>query len=234
MTGILYGIGVGPGDPELLTVKAFRILSESRVIAFPKKRSGDKSYARQIIDAYVDPTEKDMLGLVFPMTKDPAVLEREWNKAADAVAEKLTAGENVAFVTEGDPMLYSTFIHMKKVLLKKIPDVKTEVVPGISSVNGTAARLNIPLADGDEQVAIIPATDERQALKRAIEQHDCVIFLKVAKVAALLVGVIRELGLEPYAHAVTKATSQDEVIWTLEEFERAEPNYLTLMVVKKK
>lgn len=234
MTGILYGIGAGPGDPELLTVKAFRILSESRVIAFPKKRSGEKSYARQIIDAYIDPQEKDMLGLVFPMTKDPVILEREWNKAAEAVAEKLESGENVAFVTEGDPMLYSTFIHMKNVLQKRMPNVKTEVVPGISSVNGTAARLNIPLADGDEHVAIIPATDDRDALKRAIETHDCVIFLKVAKVAALISSVIRELGLEAYAHAVTKVTSSDEVIWTLDEFERAEPNYLTLMVVKKK
>src|SRR4051812_37877353 len=110
MVGTLYGLGVGPGDPELLTVKAFRKLKEAPVIAFPKKRKGSKSYAQRIIDVYLTPGEKEMLGLVFPMTKDPVILEREWSNTVELVWEKLKTGKDVAFVTEGDPLLYSTFI----------------------------------------------------------------------------------------------------------------------------
>lgn len=94
--GILYGLGVGPGDPELITVKAFRVIQESPVIAYPKKLKGSKSYAHRIVDVYINPEEKDMLGLVFPMTKDEAVLEREWTKSVELVYEKLQEGKDVA------------------------------------------------------------------------------------------------------------------------------------------
>ena len=156
--GILYGLGVGPGDPELITVKAFRLIQESPVIAYPKKLKGSKSYAHRIVEVYINPEEKDMLGLVFPMTKDEAVLEREWTKSVELVYGKLQEGKDVAFVTEGDPLLYSTFIHMMKLMQEMHPDVEIRTVPGISSFNGSASRLGIALADGDDHVAIIPAT----------------------------------------------------------------------------
>ncbi|RBN37278.1 precorrin-2 C(20)-methyltransferase, partial [Priestia megaterium] len=96
MIGTLYGLGVGPGDPELITVKAFRKLKESPVIAYPKKQKGSKSYAQKIIDVYFSANEKDMLGLVFPMTKDPAILERKWTETVERVWEKLEEGKDVA------------------------------------------------------------------------------------------------------------------------------------------
>ncbi|MEK4029427.1 precorrin-2 C(20)-methyltransferase [Pseudobacillus sp. FSL P4-0506] len=232
-TGTLYGVGAGPGDPELITVKAFRALQESPVIAYPKKRKGSKSYARKIIDAYVNPSEKDMLGLVFPMTKDPAILEREWNATAEAVWEKLSEGKDVAFITEGDPLLYSTFIHMMNVMKERYGDVSMKVIPGISSINGAAARLSLPLADGDDLVAIVPAKDDYEAMKRAIEEHDCVIFIKVAKVIDLMLRILKELDLTDKAKVVSKVTSEEEIVWSMEELEGAEPEYLTLMVVRK-
>ncbi|KAB7709129.1 precorrin-2 C(20)-methyltransferase [Bacillus aerolatus] len=233
MTGTLYGVGAGPGDPELITVKAFRALQDAPVIAYPKKRKGSKSYARKIIDAYVDPSEKDMLGLVFPMTKDPAILEREWNATAEAVWEKLQEGKDVAFITEGDPLLYSTFIHMMNVMKDKYGEVDMKVIPGISSINGAAARLSLPLAEGDDIVAIVPARDDYEAMKKAIEEHDCVIFIKVAKVIDLMLRILKELDLTNKATVVSKVTSEEEVVWNMEELEGAEPEYLTLMVVRK-
>ncbi|GLY10900.1 precorrin-2 C(20)-methyltransferase [Bacillus badius] len=233
MTGTLYGVGAGPGDPELITVKAFRALQESPVVAYPKKRKGSKSYARKIIDAYVDPAEKEMLGLVFPMTKDPAILEREWNATAEAVWEKLSEGKDVAFITEGDPLLYSTFIHMMKVMKERYGDIRMKVIPGISSINGAAARLSLPLADGDDLVAIVPAKDDYEAMKRAIEEHDCVVFIKVAKVIDLMLRILKELNLTDKAKVVSKVTSEEEIVWSIEELEGAEPEYLTLMVVRK-
>lgn len=232
-TGTLYGVGAGPGDPELITVKAFRALQESPVIAYPKKRKGSKSYARKIIDAYVDPSEKDMLGLVFPMTKDPVILEREWNATAEAVWGKLNEGKDVAFITEGDPLLYSTFIHMMNVMKERYGDVSMKVIPGISSINGAAARLSLPLADGDDLVAIVPAKDDYEAMKKAIEEHDCVIFIKVAKVIDLMLRILKELNLTDKAKVVSKVTSEEEIVWSMEELEGAEPEYLTLMVVRK-
>lgn len=231
--GTLYGLGVGPGDPELITVKAFRVIQESPVIAYPRKRKGSKSYAQRIVDVYIRPGEKDMLGLVFPMTKDQEILDREWNKAVELVYEKLQEGKDVAFVTEGDPLLYSTFIHMMKLMQELHPEIEIKTVPGISSFNGSASRLGIALADGDDHVAIIPATDDYDAMKKALEDHDAVVFIKVAKVMDLMIQVLKELNLYDKASVVTKVTSDEEVIWSMDELEDAELEYLTLMVVRK-
>lgn len=231
--GILYGLGVGPGDPELITVKAFRVIQESPVIAYPKKLKGSKSYAHRIVDVYINPEEKDMLGLVFPMTKDEAVLEREWTKSVELVYEKLQEGKDVAFVTEGDPLLYSTFIHMMKLMQDMHPDVEIRTVPGISSFNGSASRLGIALADGDDRVAIVPAHDDYDAMREAIESHDAVVFIKVAKVIDLMLEVLRDLDLLDKASVVTKVTSDEEIIWDVRELDGVDLEYLTLMVVRK-
>ncbi|MDM5234168.1 precorrin-2 C(20)-methyltransferase [Lysinibacillus pakistanensis] len=231
--GILYGLGVGPGDPELITVKAFRVIQESPVIAYPKKLRGSKSYAHRIVDVYINPEEKDMLGLVFPMTKNEAVLEREWTKSVELVYEKLKEGKDVAFVTEGDPLLYSTFIHMMKLMQDMHPEVEIRTVPGISSFNGSASRLGIALADGDDKVAIIPAHDDYNAMRDAIESHDAVVFIKVAKVIDLMLQVLRDLDLLDKASVVTKVTSDEEIIWDVRELDGVELEYLTLMVVRK-
>ena len=231
--GTLYGLGVGPGDPELITVKAFRVIQESPVIAYPKKRKGSKSYAHRIVEVYIRPEEKDMLGLVFPMTKDQAILDREWNGTVEKVWQKLNEGKDVAFVTEGDPLLYSTFIHMMKLMQELHPEVEIKTVPGISSFNGSASRLGIALADGDDHVAIVPARDDYEAMKKAIEDHDAVVFIKVAKVIDLMISVLKDLDLLEKASVVTKVTSDEEVIWKVSELEGLELEYLTLMVVRK-
>jgi precorrin-2/cobalt-factor-2 C20-methyltransferase len=233
-TGTLYGVGVGPGDPELVTVKAYRIMKESPVIAYPRKRKGSKSYAYAIAEQYIDQTQKEMLGLVFPMTKDKDILEWEWNQTVDTVYEKLAEGKDVAFITEGDPMLYSTFIHMMRLMQEKHPEVKVVSIPGISSVNGVASRLGLPLADGDDHVAIIPATDDREQMKQVLLNHDCVVFIKVAKVIDMMVDLLTELDLVTKASVVTKVTSNEEVIWpNVAELKGIELEYLTLMVVRK-
>ncbi|MCM3165938.1 precorrin-2 C(20)-methyltransferase [Peribacillus frigoritolerans] len=231
--GTLYGLGVGPGDPELITVKAFRVIQESPVIAYPKKRKGSKSYAHRIVEVYIRPEEKDMLGLVFPMTKDQTILDREWNGTVEKVWQKLNEGKDVAFVTEGDPLLYSTFIHMMKLMQELHPEVEIKTVPGISSFNGSASRLGIALADGDDHVAIVPARDDYEAMKKAIEDHDAVVFIKVAKVIDLMISVLKDLDLLEKASVVTKVTSDEEVIWKVSELEGLELEYLTLMVVRK-
>lgn len=232
--GTLYGLGVGPGDPELITVKAFRILKESPVIAYPRKKMGAKSYALTITELYVNTDEKTMLGLTFPMTRDREALEMQWNKTVSTVWEQLVQGKDVAFVTEGDPMIYSTFIHLMRLMKERHPEVEIRSIPGISSINASASRLGIPLADGDEQIAIVPATDDYETMRTAIENHDCVVFIKVAKVIDLMILVLRDLGLVDKAAVLTKVTSSEEMIWRdINELQGKGLEYLTLMVVRK-
>ncbi|MBN8203229.1 MULTISPECIES: precorrin-2 C(20)-methyltransferase [Bacillaceae] len=231
--GTLYGLGVGPGDPELITVKAFRKLQESPVIAYPKKLRGSKSYAHRIVDMYINPEEKEMLGLVFPMTKDEDTLRAEWTKSAEAIYGFLSQGKDVAFVTEGDPMLFSTFIHLMKLMQAMHPDVPIETVAGISSFNGSVNRLGIALADGDDHVAMIPATENMEEMRRVIETHDAIVFIKVAKVLDEMLNLLEEMDLLDKTHVVTKVTSDEEVIWNVHELRGAELNYLSCMVVRK-
>ncbi|MEK3990309.1 MULTISPECIES: precorrin-2 C(20)-methyltransferase [Robertmurraya] len=231
--GTLYGLGVGPGDPELITVKAFRRLQESPVIAYPKKLKGSKSYAHRIVEVYINPAEKEMLGLVFPMTKDEDTLRTEWTKSVEAIYSYLVQGKDVAFVTEGDPMLFSTFIHLMNLMKSMYPDVPIETVAGISSFNGSVNRLGIALADGDDQVAMIPATEDMEEMRRVIEDHDAIVFIKVAKVIDAMLDLLEEMNLLEKAHVVTKVTSDEEVIWKINELRGAELNYLSCMVVRK-
>ncbi len=232
--GTLYGVGVGPGDPELVTVKAYRLMETSPVIAYPNKRMGGKSYALEIVELYVDPTEKTMLGLVFPMTKDEDVLQRHWADTVAKVWSYLSEGQDVVFVTEGDPMLYSTFIHMSRLMRQEYPEVSVVSVPGVSSVNAAASRLGVPLADGDEVVAIVPANRDMPAMREALLTHDCVVFLKVAKVLDDMIALLTDLQLVDKAMVCTKVTSSGERVWqNVRELQGASLNYLTLMVVRK-
>ena len=232
--GTLYGVGVGPGDPELITLKACRLLRECPVIAYPATKKGGKSYAHEIIELHVNPGEKIMLGLVFPMTKDPELLASGWNRTVELCWNELKQGRDVAFVTEGDPNLYSTFIHLARLTQELHPGVPIVSIPGISSVLGAAAALEQPLADGNQRVGIIPATDDREALKEALIHHDTVVFLKVAKVLDLVLDVLDELGLSGRASVVTKVTSPYETVWRdARDLRGKELEYLSLMVVCK-
>jgi precorrin-2/cobalt-factor-2 C20-methyltransferase len=122
---------------------------------------------------------------------------------------------------------------MMRLMQENHPEVPIEVVPGISSINGAASRLGIPLADGDEHIAIVPAQDDYESMKKVIVDHDCVVFIKVAKVIDLMLKVLRDLNLLDKASVVTKVTSNEEIIWRADELDGAELEYLTLMVVRK-
>ena len=141
--GCLYGVGVGPGDPELLTRKALRILQQVPVICTPQSETSNESYALEIVSEFLDRAKQEILRLTFP-TDDAEGAAGVWRRGAEIIAEKLLAGQDVAFITEGDPMLYSTFAYVLEGITSAHPSISVEIVPGVSSVMAAAASAAIP------------------------------------------------------------------------------------------
>ncbi len=164
MSGCFYGVGVGPGDPDLLTVKGLRILASVPVVLVPKRSAEDAGYAYGIVRGLLDPSRQEIVGLVFPMTRDFARLEGVWDAHVETVAGYLAAGRDCAFITEGDPFLYSTFIYIWERLRTRYPRYRTEVIPGVPSVTAAACRAGLPLANAGERIAILPAAYEAGAV----------------------------------------------------------------------
>ena len=182
--GRLYGVGVGPGDPELLTLRAYHVLSRASVIFVPAKTEQSESIARSIIGNLVPGIEPKITGIILPMLRDKEQLKEYWHQAANTIWQHLDKGEDCAFVNVGDPFLYGTFIHILETLKKSHPEIEVEVVPGISSINAAAARTVVPLASDDDNVAIISGNREEKLIKETLENFDTVVFIKINNVFA--------------------------------------------------
>ena len=233
-TGCLYGIGVGPGDPELLTVRATRILSRVPVIFAPQKDGKSKSYARRIIADMIDESEQRVIELVFPMRKDTGRLTDYWNKAAETIWQYLSSGQDCVFITEGDSFLYGTFIHIFEILRKNYPEIRIEVIPGISSINTAASRALFPLATGSERVAILPAIYEDKAIRKTLNDFDTVIFLKINTVFDKILNILEELNLAEKCVFVSRCTMEDEkIIKNISKLKGQKLDYLSLLIVRR-
>ncbi|MBX6377773.1 MAG: precorrin-2 C(20)-methyltransferase, partial [Clostridia bacterium] len=226
---------VGPGDPELVTLKAYRILQAAPVICVPKRGLKDDGYAYGIVRDWLDPSRQELLSLEFPMTKDRQRLQSHWRANAQAVLERLRQGLDCAFITEGDPLLYSTFGHVARTLRQLEPSARVEVVPGVSSVQGAAARVGRVLAEGGERVAILPATYEDEELGRTLRDFDTVVLLKVNSVFDRVLGCLEELGLVDKAVYVEKGTHPEEEVieWDIRRLQGRKLAYLSLLIVRK-
>jgi precorrin-2/cobalt-factor-2 C20-methyltransferase len=182
LAGKFIGIGVGPGDPELLTVKAVKALKTVDVVSVPKAHANTSSMAlrmvKQILEERTEPPE--VLELVFPMTKNEHEVKRLWAKNAGCVAEKVESGKTVAFITLGDPMFYSTFIYLFQSLSQEYPEVTLEIIPGVTALTACAATAQIPLAEKEEVVAIIPSDLDFKLIEETAKHADSLVFMKCA------------------------------------------------------
>ena len=179
MNGTLYGVGVGPGDPELLTIKALRLIKENQIIAVPGNDI-QKSVAYQIVKgAYEELDEKTLIPVAMPMTKDPKVLEENHKKAADDVEKYLKKGENVVFLTLGDPTVYSTYLYVHKRILER--GYEASIISGITSFTAVAARLNLGLVEMAEPLHVIPATYQAEDMDQILELPGTKVLMKSGK-----------------------------------------------------
>ena len=230
----VYAVGVGPGDPELLTRKAERLLRQSPVICAPTGSADAASYALVIVEQFIDRDRQEVISQVFPMQKDQAGLEEFWERAAAQVADHVRAGRDVAFITIGDPFLYSTFLYLYRIFRTSYPDIEVEVVPGISSINAAAAAAGLPLGMGAERIAILPAVYADDELRKALQDFDTVVLMKVHRVFDRIYGLLMELGLERNAVFVRRVGSrQQEVVVDLSGLLGKELDYLSMLIVAK-
>jgi precorrin-2/cobalt-factor-2 C20-methyltransferase len=233
MKGKFYGIGVGPGDPELLTLKAYRILNEVDVICIPKSKMERDSVALNIVRPLLK-EEKEIVELHMPMTKDAAVLEQEWQAGAAIIASYLQKGKNVAFITIGDAMLYSTYTYLMARVKAIDPDVEVASVPGITSFAASAAALNVPLAEGEERLAIIPSIEDPQKLPEVLSQFHNAVLMKVAPHYDEILDVLDRLGIKDKAVFVSRcSTPMQQLEYDLEKLRGTKPDYLSLILVKQ-
>jgi precorrin-2/cobalt-factor-2 C20-methyltransferase len=230
----IYAIGVGPGDPELLTVKAERILRSVPVICAPTAGPIDSSYALSIIEPLLDRSRQEVIIQVFPMRKDQGGLDEYWETAAAEVAERVRGGSDVAFITIGDTFIYSTFLYLYRILREKYPDITVEVVPGVSSINAAAIAAGIPLGQASERIAIIPAAFEEKELRNILNNFETVVLMKVSRVFDGIYALLKELGLEKKSAFISRVgTSEEEVVFDLERLLGQKLDYLSLLIVKK-
>lgn len=232
MEGKLYAVGVGPGEPSLLTIKALKALEEARVVAVPKGKAENKSLALSIIKDYIK--DKEVLELVFPMTDNKEVLEEFWEKAAKKVAALLEKGERVVFATLGDPSLYSTFTYLRSYLEKRGNSFPVEVIPGINSFSAAASLLQISLVEGDQNLAVVSAPQNTSRLKNILKIFDTVVILKVHRYLEEIMEVLEELDLEDKGYFVSSCGREDEYFSRdLKALLKKDLDYLSMIIVRK-
>ncbi|MHB8709208.1 MAG: precorrin-2 C(20)-methyltransferase [Desulfuromonadales bacterium] len=230
----LYAVGVGPGAPELLTLKAARILRTADVIVAPTGQAEAASYALGIVAEHLDRSRQLVLERVFPMTRDERELQPHWEATASEVAGHVRAGRTVAFVTIGDPLLYSTFLYLLRILRERYPEIAVEIVPGITSVGAAAAAAGVPLGMAAERLAILPATYEAGLLQQTLRDFDCVVLMKISRVFDQVYALLCELGLERQGVFVRRVGSSDEeVVTDLASLVGTKLDYLSLLIVRK-
>jgi precorrin-2/cobalt-factor-2 C20-methyltransferase len=234
MSGRIYAVGVGPGDPELITRKAERLIREADVICAPTGADDATSYAFSIVAEFIDRERQEIIPQTFPMVRGAAALEPHWQKAANEVLARVDAGKTVVFITIGDPCLYSTFLYLYRIFRHQRPEVAVEIVPGISSINAAAAAARVPLGLADDRLTIIPATGPEGEVRAALAQFDTVVLMKVSRVFDRLYALLQEMELAQNAVFVRRVGSpQEEVVFDLASLVGTELDYLSLLIVRK-
>jgi len=231
--GTFYGIGVGPGDPELVTVKAAAILGCCPHVFVPKARMEGDSVALEIAGRYVH-AGACIHELVFPMTMDKEELARSWNASAGTIAEVLESGVDACFLTLGDSLLYSTYIYLLRGLKVRFPFVNVVTVPGITSYSAIAALTDFPLGEGKEPVTIVPTADDLTAVRRALETGGTIVLMKIGKRLADILDILEEAGVIDHAVFVARAGLPDQrVELNLRKLRGEDPKtgYLSVILV---
>lgn len=242
MKGTLYVVGVGPGDPELMTIKAARIMERCGVWLAPAAKKDGESTALKIVEAVVERGEREIITHHFPMKKirmgqiPDAEVKKAWDSAAARIVGHLRAGRDVAFPTLGDPAIYSTGFYVCETLFALAPDLPVLIIPGVSAIGASAAAAGQPLCLGDDRLVVIPATFENGRLRETLEQFDSVVLMKVHRVMDRLVPLLAEMNLLDKAVLVECSSQSGQRIrrdLTTALTPEGAPHYFSTIIVRK-
>jgi precorrin-2/cobalt-factor-2 C20-methyltransferase len=232
-TGTLYGIGAGPGDPDLITLKAVRVLQRVPHIFASCSTKNSYSLALNIVRPHLNGAGIEHLP--FPMTRDPQVLQEAWEKNAGRVLEVLASGEDAAFVTLGDPLTYSTFGYLLKTLKRLNPEVRVVTIPGITSYSAAAARTHIPLTEGEESFVLISGAQGAARLREVVDRSDNIVMLKTYRHFEEIYRTLEELDLLDRAVCISRCGLDGEtVVENLRDYQGQPVPYLSMIIIKKK
>jgi precorrin-2/cobalt-factor-2 C20-methyltransferase len=231
-TGTLYGIGVGPGDPELITLKALKVLRRVPHIFASCSSKNNYSLALSIVRCHLNGAGLEHLP--FPMTKDEELLTAAWEANARRVLEVLAAGSDAAFVTLGDPLTYSTFGYLLKTLKRLAPQVQIITIPGITSYAAAASLTQIPLAEGEESCYLVSGALGAARLRQVVDKADNLVLLKTYRHFEEIYQALEELDLLDRATCISRCGLQGEtVVQDLRSLKGGSLPYLSMIIIKK-
>jgi len=211
--GTLYGIGIGPGDPDLISVKGAKLLGDCRHVIVPKAKPRAESLALAIAGKHIRP-DAVIHEMVFPMVTEPGPLNRHWEASADRTAEALSASEDACYLTLGDPMLYSTYIYLIRALKQRHPQIRVSTVPGITAFSAAAALTDFPIGEAKTPVIIVPTADDPADLQKALESRATVILMKVGNRLPRILRILEEHQALDRSVLVSRAGLPDQRIET--------------------
>jgi len=231
--GTLFGVGVGPGDPELITLKAVKVLNEVDVIFAAASSKNEYSLALENAESHMH-NGAEVVRLDFPMTRDKNNLLRAWRENARRILAYVQQGKDVAFITIGDPLTYSTFGYIMQTIAEMAPEGPVSVIPGITSYQAATAVAREIIAEQEQTFCVISGSEGGDRLKDVISQSDCVVMLKVYRHLDRILDTLKDLGLEGRATLVSHCGMKGQVICrNPEELRGKKVPYLSLMIVKK-
>jgi precorrin-2/cobalt-factor-2 C20-methyltransferase len=228
MTGTLYGVGVGPGDPELMTVKAWRLLGTANVIAY-LAANGKDSTARAIAAPFI-PDDATEIAIDMPMRVEREPARFAYDKGATEIAAHLKNERDVVMLCEGDPFFYGSFMY---VFERLAPEHRVVVVPGVTSVSASAAAIGQPLCERDEALKILPATMDEAALQTELRSTQAAAIMKVGRHFGKVKRVLENLSLLPHATAIEMATHPEQRIRPLCDIQDDSLPYFTTIIMRK-
>ncbi len=224
---------MGPGDPDLITVKAVKILGQVDAIFTASATTNDFSLALDIARPHL-PDNLEVHHLSFPMTKDEVVTDRAWRKNADTIAGEVSKGKDVAFLTLGDPLTYSTFGYILQKMQEFHPGIAVETIPGITSYQAAAARINRPLVEAEESLLLTSGAFGGAHVRKVGDTVENVVLLKAYKNVPDIIEALDDADMLENSVAVSKCGREDESITReIRLLAEREPDYWTLVIAKK-
>ena len=232
--GRLFGVSLGPGDPGLITRRAWALLERPDAVwTYPVRSLRKESYALDIALRAGLALPAQHQPLLFPMTHDVEKLARHWLKAAETVKGLLETGQDVLFLVEGDASTYASFCYLARVLRELDAEAKIDIVPGVTSFNAACARLQMPLSEQDDTIAIVPAAYGIAAIEKMLEDFDTLVLMKVKPLLDDLINLLERRRLLHHSRFIEKAGSPVErIVHNVAELKGTKVNYLSLLLVK--